>query len=226
MASRGQERSPLPSVTSQPNDNKPDGRGAAPLYLDFEGNIRPGGPAECVLEADTTGQQGRGAGDVAHPAEGQGEGAWEVIDVDPHGKYNNFHYWRRRLPDVTSDLKAGDLHRLDVNGNARSPSPEGGTGAPHYHTQVRSRSRSRSPESGGYPRPTTLVLFDPEAGESSTDPEPFLKEPFGSAGCGLHHLDLALRRHIDLDDDGDLFREQLLQGHRRPTAASVCDYSR
>ncbi|XP_050687757.1 uncharacterized protein LOC126981101 isoform X3 [Eriocheir sinensis] len=235
MASRGQERSPLPSVTSHSNDNKPDGRGAAPLYLDFEGNIRPGGPAECVLEGDITRRKGRGPGDAAQPPKGHGEGTWEVIDVDPLGKYNNFHYWRRRLPDVTSDLKAGDLHHLDVNGNARSPTPDGGTRAPnrksaHDHAQVRLRSQSRSPgpESGRHPRPTTLVLFDPEAGESSTDPKPFLKEPIGAAGRVLHHLDLALRRHIDLDDDGDgdLCREQLRQGHRRPKSGSVCDYSR
>lgn len=233
MASRGHERSPLPSVTSHSNDNKPDERGAAPPYLDFEGNIPPGGPAETVSEGDITGREGQLPGEATQPPEGHEKVTWEVAEAEPLGKYNNFNYWRRRLPDVTHDLKDGDPNQLDVNGNARSSSLDGGTGASHGeaahdHSKIRAGSNSRSPgpKSGGYPCPATLVLFDPEAGESSTDPEPFPKEFRDVAHLGVNHLDLALRRHIDLDDDDDVCEEELRLDHRRPKSGSVCDYSR
>lgn len=180
-----------------------------------------------------TGREARRPRDVAQPPEGYGETTRKATDAEPHRKYNHFNYWRRRLPDVTSDLKNGDLRHLDVHGKGRSLSPDGSTVTPlgkpaQDYAQVRSRSQDRSsgPESERSPRTTTLVLFDPEAGESSTDPEPHAKGSHSPAQAGIHHLDLALRRHIDLDGDDDVCEEQLRLGRHRPKSGSVCDYPR
>lgn len=230
MASRGLEGSPLPSVTSRSNDNKPDGRGAEPLYLDSEGNIRPSDPAA----GGVTGREARRPGDAAQPPEGRREVVSEGADADHIRKYNSFNYWRRRLPDVTDELKGSKSRRLHVNADARSPSAIGGNTAPFTkpvrdHAQVRPRSQSRSlsPKPGRSPRPDTLVLFDPEAGESSTDPEPHAGGSWGTTPLNGHHLDLALHRHFDFDDDAEgVSEEQLHLARRRLKSGSFCDYSR
>ncbi|KAG0726302.1 hypothetical protein GWK47_036899 [Chionoecetes opilio] len=225
MTSRGLEGTSLPSVTSRANDNKPDGRGAAaPVYLDCEGNIRPGDPAECLSAGGVTGREARGPGDAAHPPEGCVEARGRK-GATPREKYNSFNYWRRRLPDVTRELKDGRSRRLDVNGSARSPGVTGGkatprTKSPSDQGQVRTRSQTRSlsPKPGRSPRPGTLLLCDPEQGESSTDPQPHAQ--------ATPTLDLALPRHTDLHNHHSLSEDQLILDRRRLKSGSVCDYSR
>ncbi|KAK8381898.1 hypothetical protein O3P69_015123 [Scylla paramamosain] len=232
MASRGHEGSPLPSVTSPTNDNKPDGRGAAPLYLDFEGNIRPSDSAECLSAGGVKGREARRPRDAAKSPEGSQGAGRARANADIVQKYNSFNYWRRRLPDVTSELKGKHSRRLDVNGNSTSASVIGGNAAPSTkptsdHTQIRPRSHSRSlsPKPGRSPRLGTLVLLDSEVGESTSDPEPHTGRFPRVTPLSDHHLDLALRRHIDLDDDDDVDEEQLHLARLRLKSGS-CDYSR
>lgn len=232
MASRGHEGSPLPSVTSPANDNKPDGRGAAPLYLDFEGNIRCNDSAECLSDGGETGREERRPRDVAKSPEVSREAGRAQPNAEIVHKYNSFNYWRRRLPDVTSELRGKHSRRLDVNGNSRSASVIGDNSAPSTkptsdHTQIRQRSHSRSlsPKPGRSPRLGTLVLLDSEVGESVSDPEPHTGRFSRVTPLSDHHLDLALRRHIDLDDDDDVDEEQLHFARLRLKSGS-CDYSR
>lgn len=233
MASRGHEGSPLPSVTSPTNDNKPDGRGAAPHYLDFEGNIRPSDSAECLSVGGVTGREARRPRDAAKSPKDSQEASRARADADIVHKYNSFNYWRRRLPDVTSELRGKHSRRLDVNGNSKSASVIGDDAVPSAkptseHTQIRPRSHSRSlsPKPGRSPRPGTFVLLDSEVGESISDPEPHTGRLPRVIPLSEHHLDLALRRHIDLDDDDDVDEEQQLHLARLRLKAGSCDYSR
>ena len=228
MASRGHKRSPLPSVTSHSNDNKPDSRGAAPLYLDFEGNIHPSDSKECLSAGGVTGRDVWPPEDTAKPLEGSGEAVSVKDDADPTVKYNSFNYWRRRLPNVTSELKDRNSRRPDVNGNSRSLSvirdnKVSSTKQDRENIQVSQRfqSRSLSPKPGRS-RPGILVLHDREVGESSTDQKPNAETtPFNG-----HYLDLALRRDVHLEGDDYAGEDQLHLDYRRLKSGSFCDYSR
>ncbi|XP_047493534.1 uncharacterized protein LOC125042112 [Penaeus chinensis] len=103
MATRGPEgRAPLPSdVTSPLDDNKPRPGGDPTLtddYLDFEGNVRPRSTHGAPSASEGKAVEGR---DRRRDAKrGQGEQA-------PPGtrKFNNFNYWRKKLPDVTREIQ-------------------------------------------------------------------------------------------------------------------------
>lgn len=249
MASRGLEGSALPSVmTSHLNDNKPAGRGAPPCtgtYLDFEGNIQPisyvdsGEGEELVTRAVV-----RGLDRKNKLGYSPREAVNTRVEYEGSGRYNNFNYWRRNLPDVSSEisyiLRPGDANfSPDVNGNRNLI----------YNSRDARRGiqekRVLEPTSGGRPRPrsprpsshdssryearsstpykhrqvtnfTSLVLFD-SIDKSNTDDD----RPGGD-------VRLAAR-----DDDEDAFQyddetneKYLLQARHRLKSSSFSDYSR
>lgn len=133
MATRGPEgRAPLPSAVTSPSDDNKPRPGGDPTrtddYLDFEGNVRPRSAHGAPSASEGKAVDGR---DRRRDAKrGQRE-------ETPQGtrKFNNFNYWRKKLPDVTREIQyiltpksARRSLRRDVNGNegdaSFSASPE------------------------------------------------------------------------------------------------------
>ncbi|ROT70499.1 atlastin1 [Penaeus vannamei] len=133
MATRGPEgRAPLPSAVTSPSDDNKPRPGGDPTrtddYLDFEGNVRP---------RSAHGAPSASEGKAVDGRDRRREAKRGQREETPQGtrKFNNFNYWRKKLPDVTREIQyiltpksARRSLRRDVNGNegdaSFSASPE------------------------------------------------------------------------------------------------------